>query len=275
MSKALIKLQEIDPRILYLLMFIVVSVPLLKPIRLPISISPETKTLYDFIEERISPGSVVVMDSDMNPSTAAECLPQFIAVTRHLAEKGARIIFIASRVEGVQFIEITMKEVFGGTKDHPDYGKKFVNLGYRPGGSVGLRSFTEDVYYMKTDVYGNDLTKLPIMEGVKTAADFALYAVATGSSVDGYVMLITDPYGTPIAGLVTAVLSSRVYAYWPEKVIGFLNGLRGGAEYELLIGRPGSAVKAMDAQSLGHMLIIIFVILGNIGYFFAQRRSEK
>jgi len=274
-SEAIIRLQEVDPRILYLLMFIVISIPLLRPIGLPISISQETKSLYDFIEKNVKPGSVVVMDSDMSPSTAVECLPQFIAVTRHLAEKGARIIFIASRAVGVQFIEITMKEVFGGGPEHPDYGKKFVNLGYRPGGSVGLRSFAEDVYYMKTDVYGNDLTKLPIMEGVKNAADFTLYCVATGSAVDGYVMLITDPYGTPVGGLCTAVLASRVYPYWPEKVVGFLIGLRGGAEYELLIGKPGRAVAAMDAQSLGHMLIIVFVVLGNIGYFYSSRRRKQ
>jgi len=47
---------------------------------------------------------------------------------------------------------------------------------------------------------------------------------------------------------------------------GLLAGLRGAAEYELLLQAPGRALAMMDAQSMGHLLIIAFILIGNAAY---------
>jgi len=49
----------------------------------------------------------------------------------------------------------------------------------------------------------------------------------------------------------------------------------GAAEYEVLVGRPGEAAGGMDAQSLGHLAIVITVIIGNIGYFASGGKGGK
>jgi hypothetical protein len=54
-----------------------------------------------------------------------------------------------------------------------------------------------------------------------------------------------------------------------------LNSMRGGAELEYLIGHPGPGMTAMDAFTLGHYLLIGFIIIGNIGYFGYSRRQAK
>ena len=51
--------------------------------------------------------------------------------------------------------------------------------------------------------------------------------------------------------------------------------MKGAAEYEQLIGKPGTASVGMDAQSLTHLLIVIFVIVGNIQYFLSKRKGGK
>ena len=56
---------------------------------------------------------------------------------------------------------------------------------------------------------------------------------------------------------------------------GLLGGLAGAAEYETLIERPGSASKGMGAQSMAHLVIALFVILGNIAHFAARRTSSE
>lgn len=56
-------------------------------------------------------------------------------------------------------------------------------------------------------------------------------------------------------------------------MVGFIYGMAGAAEYEALVKKPGSAAAAMDTQSIGHALIILFVVLGNIGYI-VQRNAE-
>ncbi len=66
-----------------------------------------------------------------------------------------------------------------------------------------------------------------------------------------------------------------MYPYYDSgQIIGFLGGLKGAAEYEVLNGIPGSGVEGMDAQTIAHLFMILLVILGNLGYFL-ERRSES
>ena len=59
------------------------------------------------------------------------------------------------------------------------------------------------------------------------------------------------------------------------KMSGLLGGMKGAAEYELLIDTKGSATKGMDAQSSAHALIVLFVIIGNVFYFMGRRREKQ
>ena len=54
-----------------------------------------------------------------------------------------------------------------------------------------------------------------------------------------------------------------------------LAGMPGAAEYESLIGQKGSATSGMDAQSVAHLVIVLFIVLGNISYFIDRKRSRK
>ena len=56
---------------------------------------------------------------------------------------------------------------------------------------------------------------------------------------------------------------------------GVLAGMPGAAEYEALIGVKGIGTSGMDAQSVAHLVIVIFIIFGNIGYFIERNRQNK
>jgi hypothetical protein len=59
----------------------------------------------------------------------------------------------------------------------------------------------------------------------------------------------------------------------------------GAAEYEILvetelmkmdiIGKPGKASGMMAAQSIAHVVIVLFIILGNITYFITRKQTGK
>ena len=57
------------------------------------------------------------------------------------------------------------------------------------------------------------------------------------------------------------------------QVIGQMGGLRGAAEYEVLLTENGitpstdKAFRGMDVQSAAHILIILLIIMGNIAFF--------
>lgn len=52
-----------------------------------------------------------------------------------------------------------------------------------------------------------------------------------------------------------------------------MGGLAGAAEYETLIKKTSKATAGMGAQSFVHLIIIAFIILGNVMYFLYGRQA--
>ena len=52
-------------------------------------------------------------------------------------------------------------------------------------------------------------------------------------------------------------------------------GMPGAAEYEKLINVPGIAIQGMAAQSFAHIVIVLFIVFGNLAFFLKQRRDRK
>jgi hypothetical protein len=79
-----------------------------------------------------------------------------------------------------------------------------------------------------------------------------------------------------MAAGVTAVMAPKQYAYFASgQLDGLLGGMKGAAEYEKLVGKPGLAITGMGAQSIVHFLIIFLVLIGNIGYFVGRRLDAE
>ena len=57
------------------------------------------------------------------------------------------------------------------------------------------------------------------------------------------------------------------------QLVSIVASLRGGAEYELISGFSGTAMTGMDSQSFMNLTIVIFVILGNIGFFYNKYKE--
>ena len=73
----------------------------------------------------------------------------------------------------------------------------------------------------------------------------------------------------------TSIQVNEVMPYVQSgQVKGILAGMPGAAEYESLIKRPGIGISGMDAQSIAHIVIVAFIVFGNIA-FFLERRSKK
>jgi len=60
-----------------------------------------------------------------------------------------------------------------------------------------------------------------------------------------------------------------------SQAAGCGGGLRGAAEYEILIGEKGQAVAGMDAQSATHVAIVALVIMCNLFYFSLRRQKNQ
>jgi len=270
------KLANIDPPWIYLIQVLAITIPLLLPIGLPLgTISSETLGVYNYVND-LPEGSIILQAVNMGPAAAAECEPSLHAILHHNREKGHQVIFYTIQAEGTPYIEAAGKAIFGtALSDHPDYGTKIVNIGYIPGLESGFAGFAADIFFTNTDAYGNDLETTFFKDlPTRSAKDFDLGITYGSGNFAWIVQYLRDPYGVEVAGGIAAGLAAEAYPFYPESTAGFLVGLRGGAEYELLIKKPGYAAAGMDAQSLAHLTILIMIIVGNIGYWY-QRRSDE
>lgn len=271
------KLQNLDKRVFYLLMALAIAIPTIWPLGLEVSITPPVRKTYDFVEG-LPAGSIALIGFDYEPGDEIELSPQAKALFRQFAAKRIRVVTIASYPVGPMFADECLKVL----KDLGyEYGLDYVNLGYYAGGESTLAAFARDPSSIFTkDWYGNDISSLPLMQEIKNMASFSMAMTLNdgptgGTGTHEWVRQSVMAYGTPFVIGCTGVLAANNMPYLDAgQVKGVLSGLRAAAEYEKLVGIKGDATRGMDAQSMGHVLIVLFVLLGNIGMVFARRRSN-
>jgi hypothetical protein len=132
--------------------------------------------------------------------------------------------------------------------------------------------------YFPQDYYNTPLDDLPIMDRVRNYDDveFAL-DITAGMTADYWLIYGNGRYNVPLALGVTGVMGADYYQYLHSKqLFGLIGGWKGAAEYETLIGlREGEAQRGMPAQVAAHLTIILFIIMGNLGYFLSRRRKKQ
>jgi hypothetical protein len=264
-----------------------VSIPILSPLKLPLPISAQTKRIYDFTQA-LSAGSIVIESIDYGPSTIPENRPQTKAHIFHCKQLGLKVVVLAFWPGGAAIGDSVLREVYGSAfPDIPEYGTSVVFLGYVPGNEVGMQTFGDNTWNAKgTDHYGTAIGTFPLMQACRSAADFDLWAEWT-SGDPGITQVIQfvqgrhgGPSGVPVVTGATAVSVPGIMPYYSTgQIIGILNGMAGAGEYEFLLnvayGYPFAQGPGLDAQSVGHLLIIAFVIIGNIGYAISKYRGGK
>ncbi len=270
------KMQKIDRRIIYALLVIVVAFPLIRPLGLPLSYSDTTLKFFDEIE-KLQPGDRVLISLDYAPSGAADVHPQTVAVSKHLIQKGVKIAFVSFWEAGPMFAEQIMQPYLDSGE--LVYGEDVVNLGYIPGANSAIRSFGFDcVGSAPKDLNGKDTASMPIMQGIKDCRDFDVVIdfVMGSPGTAAWVQQVQGPLGINLlVGSVVVEVPASMPFVQAGQVKGMLQGLRGAAEYELLSGSPGVASAGMDAQSLGHLLIIGFIVVGNVAYIMSKKESRS
>lgn len=278
MRALLDRLTRLSRRTIYLLLFFAVLIPLLFPLKLPEKMSPTTKRIFDYIE-KLPQGSIVMISVDYGPSVLPEVQPQVMAVLRHCFYRNLKVVGIGLSPEGIGLgldaFERVAKEM------GKEYGKDYAYMGFKAGlGAVilGIGESFKDVF--PKDYFGNPVDSLEVTRNIRNYDDIALVVSFSGSAVpSSWIVYANTTYGQAVACGVTAVMAADYFPYIQTgQLVGLLGGMKGGAEYEyevnrLVKGKPYlAAIRGMDGIAIAHLLIMLFIILGNIAYF-SRRRS--
>jgi len=276
LARMLNKLKTLDRRIVFLFTGLAVVIPLVTNLGIPSKIvTKEVRGVYNKLEE-LPAGSRVLISFDYDPQTKPECHPMAISVVTQCFEKDLVIVGIALWPTGASLGEEVLKEK---AKEYgKEYGKDYAFLGYKSGGAVVIQKVcTNFKEAFPTDNFLTDINDIPLMQDVNSLKDIAaVFSISSGDpGIKQWVMIAREQTGVPVAGGCTAVSAPEFYPYLNTKqLFGLLGGMKGAAEYEFVLKKPGMATGGMGAQSIVHVMIIIFILLANISYFY-EKKKEK
>lgn len=262
-------------------LFILVAIPFIKPMGLPIVVSDYTTMFYDGMEN-IQSNDVVVVDYNFAASNWGELGAAGVAMTQHLSrlrrDIDFKIIFLATTPEGPFMVNRIIDDLGGWSSlNFGEYGVDWVYLGFMAGGEPMIAAMASDFnsIYQK-DYQGTSVTELPLMMQMTDIDDVdLLIQYNMGGDSEKYRTQWGAPFGTSILMICQGNQVPRQTMYVEAgQITGMVASVRGAAEYELLLGLPGEAIVSSDALSTGHILVIAVIILGNINYFFVEKKSE-
>ena len=272
-----LKIGSIDRRWIFLIIAAVVIVPLIIPVGLPIRPTDTTKNVYDSIE-KLPVGSKVLLSVEYSPSTRPENHPMTSSILRHLFKNDHKVFITCIWPDGQFMAQDAINQV-AKKEFNKTYGIDYVFLGFRPGNEAVVKGIVSNLRKLYTvDVYQKKIDEIPLMKGINNFKDFDfLFSSSAGfPGTIEWVQYASDPTGIPMASGVTSIQVNEVMPYVQAgQMVGVLAGMPGAAEYEALINQKGSATSGMDAQSVAHLVIVLFIILGNVSFFIERNRSKK
>ncbi|MHB8945346.1 MAG: hypothetical protein ACYC6I_02320 [Bacillota bacterium] len=265
-------------RWIYILLVVSIILPLARPLGLPVNPTRETEDLFALIEG-LPAGSLVYLAMDFDAGAIPELLPQAEAVFAHALLRNLKVVIHGLSDQGVLIARDSLHPIAWSLGK--EYGVDFVNLGYKPGGGIVLRGMTADLWQTMggVDIDGTRLSKLPMMQELKRLDHRSVALIVdfnSGGSAAAFRNYVTEPTGIPLAlGSCAVNFNVQMPFYRSGQYKAILNGLRGAAEYERLLNRPGKATSAMDAQSTSQALIIALIIFGNALHLLGGRRRGR
>ena len=273
----ILKIGDMDRRWIFIIIALVVLLPLFFPIGLPIRPTDSTQTAYDAMDD-LEYGSKVLVSFEYGPSTKPEIHPMTYAVLRHLFKNGHKVYITCLWPDGQFMAEEAIEEI-AEQEFNLTYGKDYVLLGFRPGNEAVVKGIVSNIRKLySTDARGTLTDKIPMMEGINQLADFDFIFTASAGypGTVEWVQYGADPTGVPMSTGVTSIQVNEVMPYVQSgQVKGILAGMPGAAEYEKLVGVPGIGTSGMDAQSIAHLVIVLFIIFGNVSFFIERQRQKK
>ena len=264
---------HMDRRWIYLMVAAAMCLPLAHPFHFPgLSVTPQVQALHDRIE-KMPAGSNLLLSFDFDPSSKAELEPQARAILRHAFKRHLTVFAMGLWPSGWGMSQRIVQESADRAKAKD--GQDYVLLGSQVGGSAIILGMGQDL--AKTfpkDVRGRPVQDIPAMKSVKTLKDFHLI-ISLGAGDPGpeaWVVFGGDRHKVPLAAGTVSVNAAILQPYVQgRQILALVPGMKGAAEYEMLMKEEGAATKGMDSLSLASFLLIGLVLVANVAYLMGRR----
>ena len=299
MKNIFIKLGNLDRRWIFLIIGLSVLIPLIKPdwIQMPIKTTSNTRIVFEELS-KLEENDRVLVSFEYGASTKPEIHPMAIALLNQLFTQGVKVYIISLWPEGVIMAKDVVSQVKNSGLFNLAEGVNYVMFDYKVGGEIVIKNIASDFrgLYMQ-DINKISIDSIPAMDGITKVDDFD-FVFDLSAGVPGnaeWVQYACDPKDVPLSSGCTSIMVTDAIPYVESgQLKGILAGMPGAAEYEKLVydfmsnemGNnnkniikgslliPGKATSRMSSQSLAHIIMVLFILFGNISYYFNRRNKD-
>ena len=262
---------------------------------MPVKTTKNTQIVFDSIS-KLKENDKVLISFEYGASTKPEIHPMAIALLNQLFSKGIKVYMMSLWPEGV----IMARDVLSHVDDSEVFnlidGENYVMFDYKVGGEIVIKNIASDFrgVYMQ-DINKKSINDISMMEGINSVEDFD-FVFDLSAGVPGnaeWVQYACDPKSIPLSSGCTSIMVTDAIPYVESgQLKGILAGMPGAAEYENLVYNfmknetdnkfilnydniyPGKAISRMSAQSLAHVIMVLFIVFGNIAYYLKRKRKN-
>jgi hypothetical protein len=274
------KVFNLDRRIIFLFIFLSVLIPLMIDFKLPIKAGRNVQIVYDKIETVAAKNGTILVSFDFDTASKPELEPMARAVIAHAMMRNVKVVAMGNWPNGVELAKETMRSL--AQEYNKVEGTDWAYLGYKPGAAIVIISMGRDLKSaFPTDYRTVKTSDMPITRDIKTLKDFDyVVSFAAGSGgIEEWVIYGSTKFGFDLGGGCTAVMAPDFFPFLQSgQLKGIIGGLAGAAQYEALINKPAFGFSGMRPQSVAHIVLIFFILFGNVCYlmdkFYFQKRKE-
>jgi hypothetical protein len=235
--------------------------------RIGISAIPSEVLAVNRSISKIPDGAPVLVAVDYQPAFTAEMEMASVAVLDQLAAQGTSLVFISTNPGGFWQAEHLMHEIEAGRGLSGGLPEEFVyhNLGYLPGGALGLANFiqqpSQTIEAQLPSASGDEFAaQAALLEQVTSINDFeAIFVLTEDPDTARDWLEQVQPYLThpPLLMILSAQAEPMFRPYLemqPPRIQGMIVGINGGVAYENLSNQVQSARQHQTASVMGNVL---------------------
>ncbi len=274
--------RNLSSKIIYLIVFLVLSVPLIKGWRFTPARMTSAEKLFSVIDGlKLGQDQIVLFAMDFGPNSKAENFDQSSLLVEHLMRRRIPIAFYSLYAQATPFLEEIPRQVAAKLmREDPTqqwrYAKDWVNLGYQVQvltiqQVANSKNIPET---LKKDARGNSLSELDIFKNIKTLKQIPLFIQVTGlvGALEAYLQFLkSEDFRPNFVHGCTSITIPKAYIYLDSgQLLGLLEGIAGAAWYSELLTEKYPNRERDKAGSINtglgfaQILILLLILLGNI-----------
>lgn len=261
------------------ILLVLAVLPVFYPLGLPLKATQFTQDFYNAVEA-LEPGAV----------TAWAGLFSFRRYVQNRDAVRAVLVHMARRYTGPNKIKMIFYGFFGESPEaiyanvryarlEEDYGyvygEDYAVFPYLAGEESALAAVADNMRLLNLDILGNSIDSLSVMDGINTLDDVDL-GVLPPYEVLTFGAEAARQWGARGLKIIDGSNYAPIAPYYgPDKYfLGALDADRGMAEYEVLVGLPGSEAAKMDIRNVVGITIMALTLLAVANDLVTKQNKE-